>query len=167
MFTPRCIAAGLIGMAMAAAAMSVSPGWLGTARAADNAPAKAAPDPLSGEPPPADPARHLETPNLVTPIVRQGQLRNYIYVTVRVLTPDGVDARSLRERGHFLRDALLRASHENDLAAATRDDQLNIPRATVIFTQAAKAVLGEGAVKEVQLLFINSLRRTPAARRAT
>lgn len=117
------------------------------------------------EPPAANASRHLETPNLVTPIVRQGQLRNYVYVTVRVVTPEGVDAQALREKGHFLRDALLRATHDQDLADPTRDDQLNQARATAVFTQVAKSVLGEASVQEVQLLFITSLRRAPGAAR--
>jgi hypothetical protein len=114
----------------------------------------------SAEPADIDAARQVEVPNLVVPVVRNGQLRNYIYVTIRMHTQSGADVQAMREKGHFLRDALLRASHKIDLADPARDDQLNLPLAKETFARVAREVLGAQLVGEVELLFITSLRRS-------
>jgi hypothetical protein len=131
--------------------------------AGDPPAAKAAP---AGEPQELDASRYMDVSNLVTPVVRQGQLRNYIYVTVRILMPDGVNSDGPKEKGHLLRDALLRAAHRADLADAARDDQLNRPLAVETFARTARDVLGAQSVGEVQLLWVSSLRReaTPGRR---
>lgn len=106
-----------------------------------------------------DTGHTVEVPNLVIPVVRRGQLANYIYATVRIRTPANVDATGLREKGHFLRDAMLRASHRADLADPTRDDQLNLRLAIETFSRVAKEQLGAASVADVQLVFITPLRR--------
>lgn len=124
------------------------------------APAIAAGDSAPKSGPEADAARQLDTPNLAIPVVRNGQLRSYLYVLVRVKTPVGVDAFALRDKGHILRDALLRASHKVDLVDPANDDQLNVTLAQRTFAQVAQTVLGAQAVGEVQLLDLTSLRRS-------
>lgn len=126
---------------------------------AAGAPASALP--AAGQEEAFDAQRMMETPNIAVPIVRQGRLRNYVYVTVRITAAPGSDAIAMRDKGHFLRDALLRAVHRQDLAAPERDDQLNVALANEVFARVAREVLGANAVGSVQSMYLTSLRRAP------
>jgi hypothetical protein len=103
--------------------------------------------------------RQMVAPNVVTPVVRNGKLVNYLFVTVQVDFTEQANALKLRDRAHFLRDALLKASHRVALADPTEDDKLNTPAALAAFRIAAKDVLGQDNVKAVTIVGVDSLRR--------
>ncbi|MGE0595546.1 MAG: hypothetical protein AB7P07_04240 [Hyphomonadaceae bacterium] len=103
-------------------------------------------------------ARTMDAPYLAVPVVRDGQLVNYLFVSVRFEIAQGVDLWRTRERAHFLRDALVRASHANDLASADSPDTLNQARAIEVFRTAAARVLGERAVSGVSIVSSYSSR---------
>ena len=68
-------------------------------------------------------ARSMDAPYLAVPVVRDGQLVNYLFVSIRIEIAPGVDLWRTRERAHFLRDALVRASHANELADPERQQR--------------------------------------------
>ncbi len=110
-------------------------------------------------PPDTASERQMQAANVVTPVVRAGRLRNYLFVTVQVDLSPGADLMKTRERAHFLRDALLRAAHRADLADPARDDQLNTPAALKVYRAAAQEALGAGSVKSVSVVSVDTLRR--------
>src|SRR5262245_60860503 len=91
-------------------------------------------------------ARSMDAPYLAVPVVRQGQLVNYLFVSIRIEIPQGVDLWRTREQAHFLRDALVRASHANDLIDPQDNNVLNEARAISVYRAAAIQALGERAV---------------------
>jgi len=101
---------------------------------------------------PAASSRSMDAPYLAVPVVRDGELVNYLFVSVRVEIAQGVDLWRTRERAQFLRDALVRASHANDLAAANDDNALNEPLAIQVYRTAANQALGERAVSGVSIV---------------
>ena len=103
--------------------------------------------------------RQMVAPNIVTPVVRNGKLVNYLFVTVQVDFTDQANALKLRDRAHFLRDALLKASHRAALGDPSRDEKLNAPAAQAAFAIAARDVLGSANVKAVTIVGVDSLRR--------
>jgi hypothetical protein len=100
----------------------------------------------------------MDAPYLAVPVVRDGRLVNYLFVSIRVEIAAGVDLWRTRERAHFLRDALVRASHANDLASAEDTDALNEARAIEVYRAAAVQVLGEQAVGRVIIVASYSSR---------
>ena len=64
----------------------------------------------------------------------------------------GVDLWRTRERAHFLRDALVRASHANDLVDPNDSNALNEPRALEVYRAAAIQALGENAVGPITIV---------------
>ena len=108
-----------------AAAMIASTLLAGLANAS-GAPAKAKGDAEGGE---QLSSRSMDAPYLAVPVVRDGQLVNYLFVSIRIEVAQGVDLWRTRERAHFLRDALVRASHANDLVDPNDSNALNEPRA--------------------------------------
>ena len=103
--------------------------------------------------------RQMVSSNVVTPVVRDGKLVNYLFVTVEVDFTPQANAIRLRDRAHFLRDALLKASHRSALADPAHDDQLNKPVAEAVFRVAANESLGAANIKSVTVTSVDSLRR--------
>lgn len=97
-------------------------------------------------------SRSMDAPYLAVPVVRDGQLVNYLFVSIRVEIAQGVDLWRTRERAHFLRDALVRASHANDLADPSDNNALNDARAVEVYRAAAIQALGERAVGGVSIV---------------
>ena len=96
--------------------------------------------------------RSMEAPYLAVPVVRNGQLVNYLFVSVRIEISPQVDLWRTRERAQFLRDALVRASHANDLSDPNDVNALNEARAIAVYRQAAIASLGARAVGGVSIV---------------
>jgi len=112
----------------------------------------------------ADSGRTMDAAYIAVPVVRDGRLVNYLFVTVRVDIASGVDLWRTREKAHFLRDALVRAAHATPLASTERVDQLNEPAALRAFRGAAREALGERAVRSVSILQVHSSRTVQARR---
>ncbi|MFN3462846.1 MAG: hypothetical protein ACK4X1_02100 [Terricaulis sp.] len=97
-------------------------------------------------------SRSMDAPYLAVPVVRDGQLVNYLFVSIRIEVSQGVDLWRTRERAHFLRDALVRASHSNDLTDPNDSNALNEARAIEVYRAAAIQALGENAVGPVTVI---------------
>lgn len=97
-------------------------------------------------------SRSMDAPYLAVPVVRDGYLANYLFVSVRVEIANGVDLWRTREQAHILRDALVRASHEHDLSNPDDAHSLNEARALEVYRAAAVAALGERAVAGVSIV---------------
>lgn len=113
----------------------------------------------------AETARSMEAAYIAVPVVRQGILVNYLFVTLRVDIAPGVDLWRTREKAHFLRDALVRVAHSTSLADPSRDDQLNTQLAQATFRRAAEQTLGANAVRDLTILSAFSSRRSTASQR--
>ena len=97
-------------------------------------------------------ARSMDAPYLAVPVVRNGQLVNYLFVSLRIEINNGVDLWQTREKAHFLRDALVRASHGNDLTDPNDSNALNETRALEVYRAAAIQALGERAVGRISVV---------------
>ena len=112
----------------------------------------------------AESARAIDVMNLVVPVVRDRRLVNYLFVNARIQIAPGADLWGAREKGHFLRDALLKAVHRQSVADATRDDALNTPAAQTLVATVARQVLGVSSVRSVEIMSVSSLRQGRSAR---
>ena len=108
----------------------------------------------------ADASRSMDAPYIAVPVVRNGVLVNYIFVTLRIDIAQNVDLWRTREKAHFLRDALVRAAHGAQLADPNRDDQLNTPLTLATFRAAAQRSLGPQAVRNLAIVAVYSARRS-------
>jgi hypothetical protein len=109
-------------------------------------------------------ARAMDVLNLIVPVVREGRLVNYLFVNARVQLAPGIDVFRTREKGHFLRDALLKAVHRRSIAAADRDDQVDPAAAQALILGVARQTLGANAVRTVEILSVSTLRSGRTAR---
>lgn len=141
-------------IAMALIASTLLAGLATSGALASGSPAKAKSE--GGED--AASARSMDAPYLAVPVVRDGQLTNYLFVSLRVEIANGVDLWATREKAHFLRDALVRASHANDLADPHDTNALNEARAVEVYRAAAIQALGARAVGGVAVVSSQSSR---------
>ncbi|MDX2237258.1 MAG: hypothetical protein NW203_06810 [Hyphomonadaceae bacterium] len=112
----------------------------------------------------ADAARSMDAAYIAVPVVRDGRLVNYIFVSLRVDIAPGVDLWRTREKAHFLRDALVRAAHRTPMVSAADDDALDRPVALAAFRAAAQEALGARAVRGLSIVEVQSSRQTVAQR---
>lgn len=103
-------------------------------------------------------ARSMDAPYLAVPVVRNGQLVNYLFVSIRIEIQPGVDLWRTRERAQFVRDALVRAAHANQLADANDPNLLDQAHAIAVFRNAAMSVLGPQTVGRVIIVSSYSSR---------
>ncbi|MEZ5996141.1 MAG: hypothetical protein R3C25_10325 [Hyphomonadaceae bacterium] len=103
-------------------------------------------------------SRFMDAPYLAVPVVRDGVLVNYLFVSIRVEIAQGVDLWRTREQAHFLRDALVRAGHSADLADPQDGNALNEARAIEVYRAAAVQALGERAIGGVSIVATYSSR---------
>lgn len=109
-------------------------------------------------------ARAMDVLNLIVPVVREGRLVNYLFVNARIQLAPGIDVFRTREKGHFLRDALLKAVHRRSVAAADRDDQIDSAAAQALILGVARQTLGPNVVRSVEILSVSTLRSGRTAR---
>ena len=100
----------------------------------------------------ADISRSMDAPYLAVPVVRDGQLVNYLFVSLRIQISPRVDLWRTREKAQFLRDALVRASHANALADPNNNNALNQALAIEVYRRAAVQTLGAEAVAGVTIV---------------
>ncbi|MBS0385472.1 MAG: hypothetical protein JSS00_08995 [Proteobacteria bacterium] len=99
-----------------------------------------------------DVSRTMDAPYLAVPVVRDGQLVNYLFVSLRIQISPHVDLWRTREKAQFLRDALVRASHANSLADPNDNNALNQALAIQVYRTAAIQTLGAQAVVGVTIV---------------
>lgn len=106
----------------------------------------------------AESARAMDVLHLPAPVVRNGKLVAYLFVSARIHLGERTDIWRARDKGHFVRDALLRAIHRRSLAAAGRDDQVDTAAAAALIAEVTRQVLGPDSVKRVDILGVSQLR---------
>jgi len=141
-------------MAAALVASTLMAG-LSAARAAQQAPTGAAPE-KGGAQGGQDASRSMDAPYLAVPVVRDGRLVNYLFVSLRIQISPHVDLWRTRERAQFLRDALVRASHASQLSDPSDPNKLNEGLALQVYRAAAAQSLGADAVAGLSIVSVYS-----------
>ncbi len=92
----------------------------------------------------AEIARSIELGGMVFPVFdEKRKLRNYLFINARMLAGPGKDVWKYREQQHFIRDALLRASHKVSFHQQGNFKKLDEKLAAAECLKAANAVVGE------------------------
>ena len=100
---------------------------------------------------PAAPAT-VQLAAVALPIVVDGRLINYVFVTVKLDLAAGVDGAAVRAKEPYFRDALVRAGHRAPFVLAS--DYMHIDAGRVraeVMTEAA-AIVGRGLVRNVEIV---------------
>jgi hypothetical protein len=90
--------------------------------------------------------RLVDMPIIVAPLVVDGELKNYAFVTMQLDIAPGHDPWRVRSQAAYLRDAMLRAAHEQPVNPPHDSGSIDPEIATRVWTAAAERVLGDGVV---------------------
>ena len=89
-------------------------------------------------------AMSVELAGLVFPMFDEtGELKNYIFVSARMVVAHGKDPWKYREQAHFIRDAVVRAAHRVSFNARGDYNKLDEKLAATESLKAANEILGE------------------------
>jgi hypothetical protein len=92
----------------------------------------------------AEVARSLELGGMVFPVFdEKRKLRNYLFISARMLAGPGKDVWKYREQQHFIRDAIVKASHRVSFNVKGNVKKLDEKLAAAECLKAANAVVGE------------------------
>jgi hypothetical protein len=92
----------------------------------------------------AEVARSVELGGMVFPVFDEKfKLKNYLFISARMLAGPGKDVWKYREQQHFIRHAIVRASHRVSFAAKGNFKKLDEKLAAAECLKAANTVLGE------------------------
>lgn len=122
--------------------------------------AAAATGAAAGEPAGETVAPSLNIAGVGLPIITDGRIRNYVFVTVRLTLGDGHTPEQLRAKEPHYRDALVRAAHRTPFVLAddwTRVDDVAI---SAMLMRIAPGISGAGSIVAAEVALQTPRRRT-------
>ncbi len=120
-------------------------------------------------PPPKVEDQAVKLSPLALPIVVQGRVVNYVFVTVKVDLSPSANAMALQEKEPTFRDALVRDAYRTPFVTPGNYNHLDEVRLKAVFFRDATAIAGAGQVKGIEVLnqttqhFIPPQRPAPPA----
>jgi len=93
--------------------------------------------------------QYVDLQPVALPIVVDGQLVNYVFVSVRLNLTANADTSRWRAREPYFRDALVRAGHQTPFTLAGDYEKIDAPRMTTTLLRAATAMTGANVIRSV------------------
>ena len=108
----------------------------------------------------------LSIAGLGLPVIEGGRLRNYVFVSLRLMLGSGRTIEQMRPKEAYFRDALVKAAHRTPFTVPGDWTRLNEQALSAAMVSAANAIAGRGSVTRVEVVAQNPRRRTgmPTAR---
>lgn len=101
---------------------------------------------------PATPEHTVLMSPVALPVVANGRVVNYVFVTLRLGLARNADSARLREMEPFFRDALVRAGHRTPFVRPDTYAALDDPRLKQSLLRDAAAIAGPGQVVSVEVI---------------
>jgi flagellar basal body-associated protein FliL len=111
-----------------------------------------------------DVGQYVDLVPLALPIVAGGQVRNYIFLRVRVNLTKHADAPKMRDKEPYLRDALVRAGYRTPFTRADTYLKVDEAKLSAALAKDAAQILGPGKVASVQVMSQDPQRMTGIGR---
>lgn len=115
-----------------------------------------------GEKPKKDVGQYVDISPVALPIVANGTLVNYVFISVRIMLSPQANVVKLREKEPYFRDALVRAAHRSPFTKA--DDYNTIDAVRMKATLLREAQLIAGARDIVGINIMNQAPKRQMAR---
>ncbi len=104
--------------------------------------------------------QYVDLVPLTLPIIAGGQVKNYIFLRVRVNLTKSADAPRMRDKEPYLRDALLRAGYRTPFTRSDNYIKVDEAKLSASLAKDAAAILGPGKVASVQVMTQDAQRMT-------
>ncbi len=86
------------------------------------------------------------------PIIVNGQLINFVFVSVRLNLKPSASAAGLRDKEPFFRDALVHDAYRHPFVVPTNYTQIDVPALKARMMADATAIAGPGVVASIELV---------------
>ncbi|WP_374599320.1 hypothetical protein [Brevundimonas sp.] len=116
-------------------------------------------DALAGEDAPTGPAP-LSIAGVGLPVITEGRIRNYVFVSLRLHLGAGATAEALRVKEPYFRDALVRAAYRTPFTVANNWTVVDGAAVAASLMRAATTIAGRGKVARVEIVSQTPRRRT-------
>ena len=110
--------------------------------------------------PVADDGQYVDISPVALPVVVNGKLINYVFVSARVNLTPRADSIRLRDKEPFLRDALVRAGHRTPFTQANDYTRVDEGKLKAALYRDAVAILGQENVAGVAVTQQTPKQRT-------
>ncbi len=107
-----------------------------------------------------DEAASVNIAGVGLPVIADGRIRNYVFVSLRLHLARGADATAVRNKDAFFRDALVRAAHRTPFTVPDDWTRLNGQAISASLMQAATRIAGARQVARVEIVAQSPRRRT-------
>jgi hypothetical protein len=94
----------------------------------------------------------VNIPGVGLPVIADGRLRNYVFVSLRLHLAPGRSPDLVRHKDAFFRDALVKAAHRTPFTVPGTWTQLNAAAMSAALLRAAPGICGAGVVSRVEIL---------------
>lgn len=94
------------------------------------------------------------------PIVAQGRIQNYVFVSLRLHLGGSATPENMRPKEAYLRDALVRAGHRTPFIVPNDWTRIDEAAMSASLLRAAVPIAGRGAITRVEVISQAPRRRT-------
>jgi len=94
------------------------------------------------------------------PVIAEGRVRNYVFVTLRLHLRASATPEQLRHKEAFFRDALVKAGHRTPFTVASDWTRLDANAIAASVQRSASGIAGAGVVQRVEIVSQAARRRT-------
>jgi hypothetical protein len=106
--------------------------------------------------------QYVDLQPVALPIIVDGRLANYVFISVRLNLASGADTSRWRAKEPFLRDALVRAAHDTPFTVPNDLQKIDVAKLTAMLMRASVAICGPNVVRSVVVTSqISSQRARP------
>lgn len=95
------------------------------------------------------------------PVIVDGRLLNYVFVSVRVVLADDASASHWREKEPYFRDVLVRDGNRTPFTKAGDYNAVDVGKLTAALTRDISAITGPGVVRAIQVTSQAPRKRLP------
>ncbi|CAN7227118.1 hypothetical protein LJR225_000904 [Phenylobacterium sp. LjRoot225] len=108
--------------------------------------------------------QYVDLQPMALPIIVDGQLANYVFVSVRLNLASGADTNRWRAKEPFLRDAVVRAAHATPFTVPSDLQKIDVARLTASLMRSSAVIFGPNVVRSVTVTSqVSSRRARPKA----
>lgn len=86
------------------------------------------------------------------PIIAEGRLRNYVFVSMRLHLGGGATVEAMRGKEAFLRDALVRAGHRTPFVVPNDWTRIDTNLMSASLIRSAATIAGRGSISRVEII---------------
>lgn len=86
------------------------------------------------------------------PVIAEGRLRNYVFVSMRLHLGGAATVESMRGKEAYLRDALVRAGHRTPFIVPNDWTRIDTDLMSASLMRSAAAIVGRGSISRVEII---------------